>query len=128
MSFIKMKRIFSNSFSIDSYTQVELKLLYFFLNTDIGSDSSYMKKAFFRGSQYYSFSTDICYIEVENEIVTIRELYDDRDLDAPGLKIKKDQLLYLMDGWARLVRENANEITIRRHHDEITDTFTIDGK
>ncbi len=126
MSFIKMKRVFKNSFSIDSTNQIDLEFLYTFLNTDIRSDSSYIKKDFLRDNPRYNFSTNICYIQVENEAVTIRELYDDRDLDAPGLKIKKDQLLYLMDEWARLVREKANEITI--YHDEVNDTYTIEGK
>ncbi len=88
---------------------------------------NYTKKSFLRDEKDYNFSTNACYLEVEDNLVIIRLLdFDDPNFETSGLKIKKDQLLYLMDEWAGLVREEVNEITI--YHNEVNDTYTIEGK
>lgn len=97
---------------------------------DVGSDSDKLKPSFERvfSEKIHGLSTNELYVErVDNNILWFSYLEMDVDQGhESGLYLKKDQLYYLMDEWARLTKAGVKEITIS--YDEEKDRYFIEGE
>lgn len=110
-------------------SKTDFMLLWEFLMCDVGINASKFKPSLervFSGEDDGFGTNELDVDRVDKETVKFTYGYGDIEDDESGLFLKKDQLYYLMDEWARLVKAHVNEITIS--YDDTNDTYTISGK